>query len=99
MRRSVALLLFFLVIGSATGAFAAIADEAGCEDCGEQDSGCCPLVCPQCVCIARAVTAVPAAGAVVPPPDVGAVVCLGEDAGAPESAEPRDIFHVPIAAG
>lgn len=99
MRRLVAALLFFLVIGSATGAFAAIADEAGCEDCGEQDSGCCPLVCPQCVCIARAVTAVPAAGAIVPPPDVGAVVCVREDAGAPESAELREIFHVPIVAG
>jgi hypothetical protein len=99
VRRPVAALLFFLVIGSATGAFAAIADEEGCEDCGEQDSGCCPLVCPQCVCIARALTAVPVAGAIVPPPDVGAVVRVGEDAGAPESAESREIFHVPILAG
>lgn len=99
MRRPVAALLFFLVIGSATGAFAAIADEEGCEDCGEQDGGCCPLVCPQCVCIARAVTAVPAAATVLPPPDGRTVTSVGEDAGAPESAEPREIFHVPIVAG
>jgi hypothetical protein len=100
VRRALALLMLVLVIGSATGAFAAMTDESSCEDCGETDAGCCPLVCPQCVCIARGVAAdLPAGGALLPPPGGEAVVSVGEEAGAPESAEPREIFHVPIAAG
>ena len=97
VRGAVALLMLFLVVGSATGAFAAVTQEASCEDCGEQGTGCCPPVCPQCVCILRGVMAeVVAAGVVLPPPEGGTVVSLGEDAGAPESAEPGEIFHVPI---
>jgi len=97
VRRAFALVMLLLVVGTATGAFAAVTQEASCEDCGEQGTGCCPPVCPQCVCIARGVTAdVVAAGVVVPPPEGGAVVRVGEDAGAPESAEPGEIFHVPI---
>jgi len=88
-----------LLVGSATGAFAA-ASEEGCEDCGERDTDCCPPVCPQCVCVARGVTAdVPEAGVVLLALEGNAVVSPGEDTRAPESAEPGEIFHVPIVAG
>jgi hypothetical protein len=100
VRRAVALLMLFLVVGSATGAFAAVTEEASCEDCGEQDRDCCPPVCPRCVCIARGVMAdVVAGGVVLAPPEGKAVLSVREDAGAPESAEPGEIFHVPIVAG
>lgn len=100
VRRVLALLMLFLVAGGATGAFAAVSAEASCEDCCEQDTGCCPPVCPQCVCVARGMTAdMPVTGPVLPAPEGKRVVSAGDDAGAPESAEPDEIFHVPIAAG
>jgi hypothetical protein len=92
--------MLFLLVGSATGAFAAVGSEASCDDCGEQDTGCCPPVCAQCVCAARSITAdVPDAIASLPPADGSVVSSVGEEDGAPESAEPAEIFHVPIATG
>ena len=92
--------MLFLLVGSATGAFAAVGAEASCEHCGEQDTDCCPPVCAQCVCAARSITAdVPEAIAGLPPPDGCRVMIVGDEDGAPQSAEPGEIFHVPIAAG
>jgi hypothetical protein len=99
VRRAVALLLVFLVLGTATGAFAAVISEAACEDCGEGDDGCCPPVCPECICVARSAAA--------DVPQILGLPGLVGSAGpghideptAPASADPREILHIPKRAG
>lgn len=93
--------MLLLVVGSATGVAAAVVEAGeGCdEDCGEGDTGCCPLLCPRCVCAARGVTLV-----VPPTVELPAAECsmLGDAKGevvAPESADADEILHVPIPAG
>ena len=101
MRRVVALLVLFLVVGSATGAFAAMAEAAkACdEQCGDGDEDCCPLVCPRCVCAARSLAVDVPNALVMPGAEPSRQPTLGGDDGVPESAEPDEILHVPIVAG
>ena len=100
MRFALGQLMLFLVIGSATGAFAAIAEaEGGCDEgCGEGDEECCPLVCPRCVCSARGVTLDVPQAVALPGTEELLWVDLAGDAVEPESADADEILHVPIAA-
>lgn len=98
VRRAVALLTLCLVVGSASGAFAAMAESCD-EQCEDGDEDCCPLVCPRCVCAARGVTVDVPHVALLPTREESRLPDLIGDVMAPSSADPREIFHIPIAAG
>ena len=100
MRRAVALLTLLLVVGTTTGAFAAVAEAAGCaEACGDGDEDCCPLVCSSCVCAARALALDVPHAAALPVAQAARTATVRADVVDPTPVEPGEIFHVPIAVG
>lgn len=101
VRRTLAVLVLLLTVGSATGVFAAVAEADGSceEDCGDGDAGCCPLVCPRCVCAARGMTAHMPGETGLPAADAVASDVPGDRTVAPESPDAGEIFHVPIVVG
>jgi hypothetical protein len=96
----VALLMLFLVVGSATGVFAAVAEATSCEQgCGGEDGeDCCPPVCPQCACAARGIAVTTAQTMLLPGPEWSTFAAVSSDATTPESADADEILHVPIVA-
>lgn len=99
MRGPVALLMLVLVVGSATGAFAAVAEAATCQDdCEQGDADCCPPVCPQCVCAARGIVVVSPQPIALPSAAWSRMEAIDREVSAPESADGDEILHVPIVA-
>jgi hypothetical protein len=99
VRCAVAVLMLFLMIGSATGVFVEMVEGGdSCEeDCGGEE--CCPIVCPRCACAARRVAVDMPTVAALPAMEGMQLADLVGDVVAPDSAEADEILHVPIVAG
>ncbi len=103
VRHAVACALLLLILGTSSGAFAAIGealtdDDACTDECEDGQEGCCSPICATCACAVRIVNVVLPGAVAMPVPERRAVDSVELAAGQPESPDPGDILHIPIAA-